>query len=289
MDAKEYRWHVVQVRSRYEYLKLSFEQAEQVYNMEQVLDEPAPKEYFTEWERLDFELATMRRILSAEQLAVYLPAQAEAVEFHAQQVTDAATATAELAYYQENLRYRQEVILPTLYGDENLILTMRMLAARIGKHRLQFVWAECDRLLRRQWQQAVLQHYRHYRDLAEPTLEKARLVHELQTLWPDYRLFTTSLYKPARLILKVALRDYDYQLDEHLPRLTAWQKEWAASANERLKAHLGPAIGFGSTLMSTEKQRRRSWLFLLLWLSRTIPPPLPATPPAKRSRNPKAT
>lgn len=76
--------------------------------------------------------------------------------------------------------------LPALYADDELVHPMYLLTHHVGEHRLHFVWQECDQLLRQQWKQAVVTHYR---DLAEPTLEKTRLAHQMQLLLPDLPVF----------------------------------------------------------------------------------------------------
>lgn len=60
---------------------------------------------FTEWKRLDFGQATMRRILTEPQLPLYLPTHAEAAAFFAAQLAGVPTTTNELAYYQSCRRY----------------------------------------------------------------------------------------------------------------------------------------------------------------------------------------
>ena len=131
-----------------------------------------------------------------------------------------------------------------------------------------------------------MQHYHHYRDLAEPKLELQRLEHELQLLWPAYQLIKRSLYKPALLILKAAMQDADHWLEEPLPQLTVWQQEWATHLRQRWEHHHGPIRGFVRQAPTDEKKNRQQLQFLLLWLARTAPLWGPE-PPAKRPKNSK--
>lgn len=288
MDAKEYRWHVSIMKQVYPDLKLTFEQAEQLHLMEQVTKETPERQYFTDWERLDFELATMRRILSAEQLAAYLLNHAEAVAQHVAHIqAQNKSAPADLAYAQEVLQFYRETVLPTLHADPQLKRAMSLSVLR-RTNRLPFVWQECDQLLRQQWAKTVMKHYHYYRDLAEPKLAVQRVEHELETLWPNYRLLKKSLYKPARLILQAAMREADYWLEELLPQLRAWQQDWAIHLRQRWEHHHGPIKGFVHQAPSDEKRNRQQWQFLLLWLERSARPPWQDTPPAKRSKKPKA-
>jgi hypothetical protein len=290
MDQKEYRWHVNIVKQFYPSLKLTFEQAEQLYLMEQQTKDLPLGKSLTDWERLDFELATMRRILSAEQLASYLPDHEEAVAQHIAHVESFnKSAATKLAYTQDVLQFYRETVLPTLYADPQLVNAMRLSTMSFA-NRLQFVWQECDQLLRQQWAKTVRHHYHHYRTLAEPQLEAQRLQHELQLLWPSYRMIKHSLYKPAHLILKAAMKEAAPWLQNFLPQLATWQQEWGAHFRQRWEHHNGPIKGFVYEAPFDEKNRRRQWQFLLLWLGRTAPDPWEAAPiAAKPPKKPKSS
>jgi hypothetical protein len=273
MNQKEYRWQVNVLKQVYPSLKLTFEQAEQLYLMEQQTTDLPRGNYFSDWERLDFELATMRRILSAEQLAGYLPEHAAAMaQCGAQAESHTKLAATEMAYNREVLQFYRETVLPTLYADSQLAQLISLSQIR-PVDRAQFVWQECDQLLRQQWARTVMQHYRNYRTLAEPKLEAQRLRHELQLLWPDYRLMKRELYKPAHLVLQAAMKETSHWLQDSLPQLATWQRAWAAHCRQRWEHHNGPIKGFVYEAPFDEKKHRRQWQFLLLWLGRTAPGP----------------
>jgi len=290
MNQKEYRWHVNILKQVYPDLKLTFEQAEQLYLMEQQTKDLPRGKYLTDWERLDFELATMRRILSAEQLASYLPDHAAAIAQHSAHVASLhKSAVTELAYNREVLQFYRETVLPTLYADPHLAQLISLNQMRLAS-RAQFVWQECDQLLRQQWAATVMQHYLSYRTLAEPKLEAQRTRHELQLLWPDYRLMKRELYKPAQLMLKAAMKETDHWLRESLPQLAAQQREWGAHLRQRWKHHNGPIKGFVHEAPFDEKKHRQQWQFLVLWLGRTAPDPWQTTAAAtKPPKKPKAS
>jgi hypothetical protein len=290
MNQKEYRWQVNILKQIYPTLKLSFEQAEQLYLMEQQTQDLPLGKSLTDWERHDFELATMRRILSAEQLASYLPDHEKAVAQHIAHVESFnKSAATKMAYTRDVLQFYRETVLPTLYTDPQVAQAIHLSRIRlVGRE--QFVWQECDQLLRQQWAKTVQHHYHHYRTLAEPQLEAQRLQHELQLLWPSYRMIKHSLYKPAHLILKAAMKEAAPWLQDLLPQLATWQREWGAHFQQRFEHHYGPAKGFVVEAPFDEKKHRRQWQFLILWLGRTAPDLWEtATAAAKPLKKPKSS
>jgi hypothetical protein len=215
----------------------------------------------------------MRRILSAEQLASYLPDHEKAVAQHIAHVESFnKSAATKMAYTRDVLQFYRETVLPTLYTDPQVAQAIHLSRIRlVGRE--QFVWQECDQLLRQQWAKTVQHHYHHYRTLAEPQLEAQRLQHELQLLWPSYRMIKHSLYKPAHLILKAAMKEAAPWLQDLLPQLATWQREWGAHFQQRFEHHYGPSKGFVVEAPFDEKKHRRQWQFLILWLGRTAPDP----------------
>ncbi|HEX8356542.1 MAG TPA: hypothetical protein VF610_03990 [Segetibacter sp.] len=52
----EYQWYVNLVRNRYEYLNLTYEQAEEIHKYQQDKDTYSNKHFFSFWEEQDYEL-----------------------------------------------------------------------------------------------------------------------------------------------------------------------------------------------------------------------------------------
>src|SRR5580704_9635175 len=90
MDLEERKFLVECVQDRMGYLKLSFEQAEQVieYEEEQNLYSLAGTVYST-WEELDYELYVFSKILNKKQLSIYSENRNLQIEYHKTSLTDA--------------------------------------------------------------------------------------------------------------------------------------------------------------------------------------------------------
>lgn len=71
MTSEQYRWEVKVIQDRYQLLGLTFEQAERVYEYEQVRHSYSDKHFFSAWEENDFELMVFRQILKEQQLLDY--------------------------------------------------------------------------------------------------------------------------------------------------------------------------------------------------------------------------
>lgn len=54
MTPEEYQWHIKLARSRYQYLNLTYEQAEKIYKYEQERDTYSDKHFFSDWEEWDY-------------------------------------------------------------------------------------------------------------------------------------------------------------------------------------------------------------------------------------------
>lgn len=71
MDKEENNWRVNIVKARYEYLNLTFEQAEIVYRHEEDKLQHSNKHLFSDWEDWDYDLTVFRNILNKKQLRIF--------------------------------------------------------------------------------------------------------------------------------------------------------------------------------------------------------------------------
>jgi len=271
MDKGEYQWLVELVQDRYEYLSLTFEQAEHVYRYEQIIAEPAGTEFLTRWEELDFELATMRQILSAEQFTLFLVSHSEALDFHIEQLRKTDNdEKGKLAYYQDELRYYQETAVPRLLKE---IKILPAIVLDSGRHRLQFVQEQYNWHLRKQWKSIVAQHYREYRSFGPHAFELLRVQHELSVVWPDYGSFMIEVDKPARALIKAVLKDTDYVFEMYEAALKEQEQDIAAFHRKLWKQHFGPypPRGYVFNIEVADTKYRIQWLFRLLCLSHRVP------------------
>lgn len=68
MTPEEYKWTINLVRDRYHQFKLSFEQAEKIYEFEKIKDLHSNKYFFSTWEEEDFTLDNFQKILDDKHL-----------------------------------------------------------------------------------------------------------------------------------------------------------------------------------------------------------------------------
>jgi hypothetical protein len=61
MTSEEYKWTINLVKERYHLLKLSFQQAEKVYEFEKEKDFSSPKYFLSAWEEYDYMFDTFHK------------------------------------------------------------------------------------------------------------------------------------------------------------------------------------------------------------------------------------
>ena len=72
MTPEEYKWTIDLTKDRYYQFRLTFEQAEKVYQFEQEKDLYSEEYYFSAWEEYDYILDNFRKILNDKQFKKFI-------------------------------------------------------------------------------------------------------------------------------------------------------------------------------------------------------------------------
>jgi hypothetical protein len=187
-DNDEEQWLIGSVKTRYG-LNLSTEQAEKIYQYEQVKNFPLPnfEPYFTFWEEMDFELSTFEKILNADQLEIYKNYKSTELKRHEESLIEQDKEyLKKLDYYKELLSYHINTLLPTLNED----ISLTMLTAISGETtKVEYLRACYKEFLTRTKKEAVISHFRNYRHFSPNRLESTLLEHGISYQWPRYAYF----------------------------------------------------------------------------------------------------
>jgi len=106
MTSDEYQWHIKLVQDRYNHLRLTFQQAEQVYKFELEKNNYSDKHYFSVWEEWDFDLFTFRQILNEDQLSKYETFLKENINRYEQSLIESdAERSNEISYHEQLINF----------------------------------------------------------------------------------------------------------------------------------------------------------------------------------------
>lgn len=212
MNSEEYNWFVNLVKDRHNELDLSFEQAEKIYQYEQIKGAYSDKHYFSVWEEWDYEWTTFKEILYPNQLNKYEQFLSENSKRHIQNlIEDDTKITNQILYHQELLSFYEDQFVPDFFKSP---FTLSVLINE--KSKIKYLKAEYRRFLIENRTEILTHHFRHYRTYMPNTLKLSLVRHKLSCVHPDYRSFQHQMDKPTRAVseyLKVKYR--------HLPEETA--------------------------------------------------------------------
>jgi len=197
MKPQAKNWHIKLVKDRYHWLKLTLQQAEQIYNYEQELNTYSEKFYFSEWEEWDYELTVFRRILNSQQLKVFevhlqekiKRHEANTIEFDSKKIRD-------IKYHEEIVIFYEEQFLPKILKIE-FVRTLNF-AFSVNKTKVAFLKAEYKQFINDSKKEILTNHFRHNRTFAPNALSVALLLHKQSCLWPDYSSFKHKMDAPTK-------------------------------------------------------------------------------------------
>lgn len=201
MDNETYKWHMQLVCERFMGLNLSYEQAEQVYLYERDRDLYSDKDYFSFWEEQDCNLAFFQRILTPEQLEIFLPDHQAGIKRHEtymQEMDKEEFRLQQLRHATASLQYYQETFIPTLQKNED-IRNIEFLFAH-DRAKVNYIRKEQAKYLGIVKKGILVNHFRYNRTLAPNELKYHLLIHDRDCIWPDYRAFYNWCDQPTKAV-----------------------------------------------------------------------------------------
>ncbi|WP_026897852.1 hypothetical protein [Daejeonella oryzae] len=268
MTQEDYQWHINLVKDRNHDLNLTFEQAEQIYKIEEDKSIYSEKQYFSAWEEMDYELSTFKKILNPKQFATFEINMKEIVENYQQSLIEQDTEKLiEIEFNKATIKYYEEQFLPGFF-KEPLLYTFHWLSA--DKAKIEFLKAEYKKFLDDSRKRILIEHFRHYRTFKPNELEASLLQHKLSYLWPDYLSFKAVMDEPTKVIteylkqkFKYVIEKYDEFIAKKLEELIVFNKENSDKYHD--DSHGGwHTIVIGQTNTEEEEKEYRAMCVLLL-------------------------
>ncbi|RPD43408.1 hypothetical protein [Paracnuella aquatica] len=195
MTHTEQRWHVDLVRDRYQYLNLSYEQAEKVHMFEQDKDIYSDKHYFTAWEEWDFEATAFQDILNEEQFATYNAVLNETIQRYEKGLIEQDNQDLrESAFYEDLYNYYQQHFVPDFFMGPFLGLIW----LPVDTTKIDFLRAEYKYFLNDSKKELLTSHFRHNRRFKPNQLKGSLLRHKVACIFPDYHSFKHRMDEPTK-------------------------------------------------------------------------------------------
>jgi hypothetical protein len=208
----ETRYLVRLVQSRFEWLKLTDEQAHAIHKYERNVESvPVEGNFPSFWEEKEIESHYFKEVLDSQQFAEYkkqIGRQiADAEEGLIQADKDALN---EIKYVSKLLTYYKEERVPKLIEHRG------KLGEREGTHlKLDYLKAEYQNYLRRQWKELCIGHFRNARDLQPNKFKEEQLRHEIEKVYPTYFCLKSKADEATRAVAKSMVSDLGYYMNKY--------------------------------------------------------------------------
>jgi hypothetical protein len=193
-------WELELIQKRYQAthgLRLTIDQAKQIYEYEQLRDKPSDKHYFSIWEEFDFEYSTFQNILTFEQFEDYRTKHEELVRLTEQRVAQQDQEyVKQLDAAKDLLQYYQSKLLPDL-EKQRIIVWQAFINER---EKVEYLKNEYKKHLETQKKAILVEHFRHSRTLQPQLLQLSLLNHKLTCLLPDFFSFRASMDAPTKAV-----------------------------------------------------------------------------------------
>lgn len=264
MTPEEYQWYINLVRDRYQYLNLTYEQAEKVYKYEQDKDTYSEKHFFSVWEEWDYELTTFREILNDDQFKNYETFLKENIQRYEQSLIEQDNEKAnKIAYHEELINFYETHFLPDFFKDP--FLHFGWLSTDRAK--IEYLRTEYKRFLNDTKKGILTSHFRHNRTFKTNELKASLLRHRLSYILPDYTSFKHQMDEPTKAVAHYLNTKLRYLPDTTEELLTRKFKELKQFNDTNFKKYYGEIRGWhvimGQLTDEEEKEHRTMTLLLL--------------------------
>lgn len=211
MDPEEYNWHIKLVKDRYQYLNLTFEQAEMVYTHEQNKLVYSDKHFFSNWEEWDYDLTTFRNILDKKQLQIFVAGHNENIKLYEKSLIEHdKPREIDINYNQELLDFYENNFLPDFFKKKDELTILRPLSELT---KIEYLKKEYKKFLAETKKSLLTFHFRFNRSFKPNVLELELLRHKLMYIIPNYLYFKQEMDKPTKAISEYLENKFQYLID----------------------------------------------------------------------------
>jgi hypothetical protein len=266
METEEYKWRIDLVKSRYEYLKPTNKQAEQIYQYEEGKQIYIAGHYFTFWEELDYELSVFREILNSKQLKKYEQFRKDNIERYEQDLINSDGNKDQLkaiAFHEALLNFYETNVLPAFFDDP---FTLYLGWPDEERSKMEYIKSEYKRYLSITKQALLIEHFRNYRIFQPNLLKLSLLRYKLDNVWPNYPSFKHKMDEPTKEMVKYLASKMSH-LPEKLEALLKQKFQEIQDFNEQnFNKHYDDRRGWHVVIGSSSPEVEKEYCSMLLVL-----------------------
>lgn len=262
-DSAEYKWHVELVQDRYQYLSLSYAQAEQIYLHEQNMGTHSGTHYFSPWEEWNYEQTVFQDILNHDQFSIYKERLDNSIKMHDDGLADYDSKdTTAINYYSEIITHYEENFLPQIVNY--LSLQHSELLKEI-RPKIQYLKAEYGKFLAEYRREIIISHIRYYKSLCPNKLKAHLLGHKLLYLLPDVFSFKGKMDEPTKNVF-MFVKEKMYLIPDDVYKSWKERLQELATFNKSMsrKHYPEPTPWFFYGQLPAEEEKKEEIISLLL-------------------------
>jgi hypothetical protein len=262
MTPEEYKWTIDLVKDRHHQFKLTFEQAEKVYQFEQEKGLHSIEHYFSTWEEYDYTLDNFQKILNEKQLKKFLAWQKENIKRHEKFLIESDKEQVKyIDYHNELLKFYEEYLFPHFFKEKFLTDTVSL---SFEKSKVEFLKKEYKAFLDSQKIGIISSHYRHSKLYQPNTLKVALLRHRLYYIIPRFSFFKVKMDEPTKATANFLLDKFQFILERHQEFFKQKEEELSSFAKSIQEKYIGEPKGWHVKITETEEQKKENQIMLII-------------------------
>jgi len=258
MTPEEYKWTINLIKDRHHQFKLTFEQAEKVYQFEKDKDLYSNEHYFSAWEEYDYMLDNFQKILNEKQFEKFLTWHRDNIKRHEEFLIESDNEQVKYIDYQnELLKFYDEHLFPDFFKEKFLTQTGFL---SFEKAKVEFLKKEYKAFLDSQKVGIISSHYRHSRLYQPNTLKVALLRHTLYYIIPNFAFFKTKMDEPTKVAANFLLNKFHSISDRHQDFFKQKAEKLSVFVKSIQEKYIGEPKGWHITVTEPEEQKRENQL-----------------------------
>ena len=264
MTPEEYKWTINLVKDRHDQFKLTFEQAEKVYQFEKDKDLHSSEHYFSTWEEYDYMLDNFQKILNEKQLKKFFAWLNDNIKKHEEFLIKSDREQIKyIDYYNELLKFYEQHVFLDFFKEKFLKQTISL---SFEKPKVEFLKKEYKAFLDSQKAILISSHYRHSRLYQPNTLKATLLRHRLYYIIPQFSFFKAKMDEPTKVTANFLFNKFQNILERHQDFFKRQEEEHSSFINDIQSKYIGEPKGWHITITETKEQKRENQIMQVLLL-----------------------